>query len=178
MFDSHQATTAIASSEDTLKIVSPHLAKAELDPEFLRKHFAWLPADMVRRTLDSTIQYARVPMGSEMQTHYKSHFPALNVKRRNEDLYTDTVHADTPAIDDGSTSAKFFFGHDTGVCDVYGMKSDKRFVKSLEDQIRECGTPNRLLSDAAILGRSKRVLDVLRALYIGQWTYNVLSADT
>ena len=167
--DAYQATEDIESYKDTFKIISPHLAKAEVDPEILRKHFAWLPADIVRRTLENTTQYARVPMGPVMQTHYKSPYPALNVKRRNEDLYTDTVYADTPAIDDGSTSAQFFVGRDTGVCDVYGMKSDKQFVNTLEDQIRERGAPNRLLSDAAVLERSKRVLDILRALCIGQW---------
>ncbi len=70
LLDSHPATTAIASSDDTFKIVSPHLAQAELDQESVRKHFAWLPADIVRRTRDNTTQYARVPMGSMMQTHY------------------------------------------------------------------------------------------------------------
>ncbi len=108
LLDSHPATTAIASSEDNLKIASPHLAKAELDPESLRKHVGWLAADIVRRTLESTTQYARVPMGSLMQTHYKSPFPALNVKCR--------LHRHCLC----STSAQFFVGRDTGVCVQYG----------------------------------------------------------
>ncbi len=62
-------------------------------------------------------------MGTVMQTHYKSPFPALNVKRRNEDLYTDTVYADTPAIDDGSTSAQFFVGRDTGIWSMYQLRT-------------------------------------------------------
>ncbi len=91
------------------------------------------------------------------------------MKKRNEDLYTDTVYADTPAIDNFSTSAQFFVGCNTGVCDIYEMKSDKQFVNILEDQIRQHCAPNRFLSDAATLERSIRVLDILRALCIGQW---------
>ncbi len=108
-------------------------------------------------------------MGSLMQIHHMSPFPALNVEQRIEDLYTDTVYEDAPAIDDGPTSAHFFVARDTGVCDVYGTKSDKHFVNTFSGQIREHGAPNRLLSNAAVLDRRTRVLDTLRALCIGQW---------
>jgi transposase InsO family protein len=50
------------------------------------------------------------------------------------------------------------------------MKTDAQFVNTLEAIIRERGAPMRLLSDSAIVIRSSRVKDILRALYIGQWT--------
>ena len=152
------------------KNISPHTAKSEPDLESLRQFFAFLPADVVDRTLKQTTQYARVPMSDVMKRFYKSPYPALNVARRNEDLLTDVVYSDTPAIDDGSTRAAVFSGRTSHVMDVYGMKTDKQFVNTLEDIIRDRGAPTRLLSDHAILIRSSRVLDILRALCIGQWT--------
>jgi hypothetical protein len=92
------------------KNISPHTAKAEQDPEVLRPFFAFLPADIVDRTLKSTTQYARVPMSDVMKRFYKSPYPALNVPRRNEDLLTDVIYSDTPAIDDGSTRAAIYSG--------------------------------------------------------------------
>jgi hypothetical protein len=92
------------------------------------------------------------------------------VARRNEDLLTDVVYSDTPASDDGSTSASVYSGRRSHVLDVFGMKTDKQFVTTLEDVIRERGAPSRLLSDHALTIRSQRVVDILRALYIGAWT--------
>jgi hypothetical protein len=79
----------------------------------------------------------------------------------------DVVYLDTPAIDDGSTSAAVYSGGTSHVLDVFGMKSNKQFVNTLEDIIRDRGAPTRLLSDHAITLRSSRVLDVLQALCIG-----------
>ena len=152
------------------KNISPHVAPHEPDPESLRPFFAFLPTEVVRRTLQATTQYARVPMSETTKRFYKSPFPALNVARRNEDLLTDVIYSDTPAIDDGSTSAAIYSGKTSHVMDVYGMKTDKQFVNTLEDIIRERGAPTRLLSDHAINLRSSRVLDILRAYCIGQWT--------
>jgi hypothetical protein len=94
----------------------------------------------------------------------------LNVARRSEDLLTDIIYSDTPTVDDGMTSAAIYSGRLSHVLDVFGMKTDAQFVNILEDIIRECGAPGRQLSYSAIVIRSSRVKDFLRALYIGQWT--------
>ena len=154
----------------TFTNISPHLTQAFTDSELLRKFFAFLPASVVERTMKATTQYARVPMHDVMKRFYRSPYPALNVARRNEDLLTDVVYSDTPAIDDGSTSASVYSGRHSHVLDVFGMKTDKQFVTTLEDVIRERGAPTRLLSDHALTIRSQRVVDILRALYIGAWT--------
>jgi len=82
---------------------------------------------------------------------------------------TDTIYSDTPAIDSGVTTAQFFVGCNSMVCDVYGMKTDKQFVNTLEDNIRECGAPNKLVSDHAQVEISAKVQDILRTLFIGSW---------
>lgn len=164
-------STIIDGAENRVfRNISPHVAVEEPDPEALRPFFAFLPAEIVKRTLRATTQYARVPMSDTMQRFYKSPFPALNIPRRDEDLLVDIIYSDTPAIDDGSTSAAIYSGKISHVLDVFGMKRDSQFVNTLEDVIRDRGAPTRLLSDHAMTIRSNRVLDVLRSLCIGQWT--------
>jgi hypothetical protein len=107
-------------------------------------------------------------MGTHLKRFFKSPNPALNVHRRNEDLAADIIYSDTPAVDDGATSAVVFYGC-SSVTDVYGVKTDKEFVNTLEDTIRERGAPNRLISDRAQVEISRRVLGILRALFIGSW---------
>jgi hypothetical protein len=110
-----------------------------------------------------------MPNGTILKKHYKSPFPALNVKRRDEPVATDIVFSDTPAIDGGETCAHIFVGTETLVTDVYGMKTEKQFVNTLEDNIREQGAMSRLPSDRAQVEIRARIVDILRALHIGQW---------
>ena len=95
--------------------------------------------------------------------------PALNVKRRNEDVATDTFFCDTPAIRCGHTIGQLYYGLDSHVTDVQGVKWEKQFVNTLLDNIRKRGAPTRLLSDSAQVEISNAVKDILRALHIGQW---------
>ena len=115
------------------------------------KYFGWLPADIIQRSFQCTTQHACTPMSTLLKKHYKSPFPAFNVYRHNESVAMDTVFADVPAIDDGSTKAQIFAGMDTFITDVYGMKAEKQFVNTLEDNIRHRGVMNKLVSDQAQL---------------------------
>jgi hypothetical protein len=81
----------------TFKVQTP-------DYDKLRTLFGWMmPTKTVKKTFETTTQYARMPNGTILKKHYKSPFPALNVKRRDEPVATDTVFSDTPAIDGGET---------------------------------------------------------------------------
>jgi len=141
----------------------------EPDYEELRPRFAWLPTDIIRETFDKTSQYARISMSEVLKKRYKSPNPALNIHRRNEPVATDTIFSDVPAVDDGSTCAQLFVGTESLVTDVYGMKSEKQFIHTLEDNIRERGAMKQLLSDSAAVEISKTVLDLLRTLFIPSW---------
>ena len=149
---------------------NPHsIMTKEPDYEALRPKFGWLPVDIVKRTFAATTQYARIPQSTVLRKAFKSPFPALNVHRRDESVATDTVYSDTPAIDGGETSAQFFVGVDSLLTDAYGMKTDKQFVNTLEDNIRKRGAMSKLLSDSAQVEISNKVKDILRALCIGDW---------
>ena len=145
--------------------VKPH----PIDYESLRPKFGWLPTDIIKRTWDTTTQFYRMPMSTHLKKTYKSPFPALNVHCRNEDLATDYIYSDTPAVNDGSTGAQFYVGTESMVCNVYGVKLQKQFVDTLQDNIRRRGAPNRLISDSAKVEISERVMDILRHLIIGDW---------
>ena len=108
-------------------------------------------------------------MSTLLRKRYMSPKPACNVHRRDENVATDTVFADTPAVDCGVTSAQFFVGCESMVCDLYPLKSNKQFVNTLEDNIRERGAMNKLISDSAQVEISNKVKDILRALIIGDW---------
>ena len=49
------------------------------------------------------------------------------------------------------------------------MKSNKKIVNSLEDNIRKRGAMEKLISDSAQYEISARVKDILRALFIDDW---------
>ena len=69
-------------------------------------------------------------------------------------------------MDDVSTCAQFFVGTKTLVTWIYGMKTDKHFVKTLEDNIRKRGSMDKPISDSNQSETCNRVKDTLRALFI------------
>jgi len=157
-------TERVASTKDP-----PTVTPADHDYKALRPNFAYLPEETIKKTFENTTQYGTIPQSEILKKRFKSPNPAFNVARRNEAVATDTVYADVPAVDDGSTSAQFFCGLDSQVCDAQGMKTDKQFINTLEDNIRKRGAPTRLVSDRAQVEISKKVLDILCSLFIGSW---------
>ena len=160
-----------SADEATMETTSTPRSVTKKDPDFksLRPLFGWLSPDIIKETFSMTTQYARLPSGTHLKRSFKSANPAMNVHRRNESVACDFVYADTPAIDDGATAAVLFVGTDTLVTDIYGVKTDKQFVNTLEDNIRQRGAPNKLISDRAQVEVSKKVLDILRTLFISAW---------
>jgi hypothetical protein len=77
--------------------------------------------------------------------------------------------SDTPAVDGGVTAAQIFVGRESLVADVYGLKTDKEFVSTLEDIIRERGAMDKLISDCAKAEMSERVKQILWALVLSAW---------
>jgi hypothetical protein len=158
------------SSANLEPIITPKtINKRAPDYVKLRPFFGWLSPEIIQKTFEHTTQYARIPSGTILKRTFKSPNPALNVTRRNESVACDIVYADTPAIHDGSTSAVIFVGVDTQVTDVYGIKTDRQFVNTLEDNITQRGAPNKLISDRAQVIISNKVVDILRTLCIGSW---------
>ena len=64
----------------------------------------------------------------------------------DEPFETDTIYSNTPFVDDGSTRTQLFVRKKLLVSYVYGMKTDKQFVNTLEENIRACGAMSKLVS--------------------------------
>ena len=96
----------------------------EPDWNSLRPFFAWTSPSSIKGTFNVTTRHGTAPHTQDyIKKHFKTRNPVFNIPRRSEAVATDTIFSDTPADDDGSTMAQFFCGHDTLVCDAYGIKS-------------------------------------------------------
>ena len=139
----------------------------EPDWNALRPFFAWTSPSSIQDTFNVTTRHGSAPHTQDyIKKHFKSCNPVFNIPRRSEAVATDTIFSDTPAVDDGSTTAQFFCGRDTLVCDAYGIKSTKQFINTLSDNIRKRGAMDTLISDGGKYEISKRVTDFLRSLFI------------
>ena len=162
------STPAKATSTPSTRPTS--IKPKQRDYESLRPFFLHQSANTIKRTFAATTQYARTNIGSlQLKKTFKTPFAACNVHRRNEAVATDTIFSDVPAVDDGSTAAQIFVGRESLVSDVYGVKTDKEFVNTLEDNIRKRGAMDKLISDRAQVEISNRVLSILRGYAIDSW---------
>ena len=128
---------------------------------------AWTSPSSIKDTFNVTTRHGTVPNTQDyIKNHFKPRNPVSSIPRCSEDLATDTIFSDTPAVDDGSTMAQFFCGHDTLVCDAYGIKSTKQFINTLSDNIRKWGAMDTLISDGGNYDISKGVTDLLHSLFI------------
>ena len=127
--------------------------------------------EIIKKTFKATTRYARKGLvsGMNLQKFYRSPNPALNVRRRQEPVCTDTIYCDYPSIPWGYKCAQVYIGRTSHFSSVYGVKTDKAFVATLEDEIRRRGAMDILISDNAQAETSKRVQDILRAYAIDDW---------
>ena len=129
--------------------------------------FAWTSPSSIKDTFNVTTRHGTAPHTQDyIKKDFKSRNSVFNISRRSEAVFIDTILSDTPAVDDGSTMAQFFCGRDTLVCDAYGIKSTKQFIKALSDNIRKLGAMDTLISDGGKYEISQRVTDLLRSLFI------------
>jgi hypothetical protein len=122
--------------------------------------------DTIKQTFEHTTQYARLTTGSTLRRDFLSLNSTLNAVRKNEAVAYNIVYSNVPQIDDGSTVAVLFFGTDTMVTDVYGIKTDKQFINTLEDNITKRGALHKLLSDSAQALICNKIQDILRNLCV------------
>ena len=90
--------TPQASSAHNLCANKHALTHTPTDYEKLRPYFGWVNSDVVKQTLDQTIQWAVAIDSFAMKRHLKSRNPALNVPRRPESVATDIIFFDTPGV--------------------------------------------------------------------------------
>ena len=132
-----------------------------------RPFLAWTSPSSIKDTFNITTRHGTAPNTQDYtKKHFKPRNPVFSIPRCSEAVATDTIFSDTPAVDDGSTMAQFFCGHDTLVCDAYGIKSTKQFINILSDKIRKWGAMDILISNGDKYDISKGVTDFLHSLFI------------
>ena len=132
-----------------------------------RPFLAWTSPSSIKDNFNVTTRHGTAPHTQDyIKKHFKSRNPVFNIPRCSEAVATDTIFSDTPAVDDGPTMAQFFCGHDTFVCDAYGIKSTIQFINTLSDNIRKRGAMDTLTSDGGKYEISKGVTDLLHSLFI------------
>ena len=139
------------------------------EPDWNTQHpfLAWTSPSSIKDTFNVTTRHGTAPNTQDyIKKHLKPRNPVFSIPRCSEAVATDTIFSDTPAVDDGSTMAQFFCGHDTLVCDAYGIKSTKQFINTLSDKIRKWGAMDTLISDGGKYDISKGVTDFLHSLFI------------
>jgi hypothetical protein len=145
------------------------ISETPRDYDALCPRFAWLPTDIIKKTFEVTTQYARMPLNTILRKHFKSPNPAVNVRRRDEPVATDTIQSDVPAIDGGEKYAQIFVGMKSLITDVHGMKSPAQFPGVLTDKIFTFSVPTKLISDSARVETSKEVRSILLTYGISSW---------
>ena len=114
---------AILRGEFGIPSSPPLLSKNMLTPqpidfEKLRPYFGWVNKHTTEKTFHKPLNGLLLPL-DPMRKHFKSRFPAFNIPWRSEEVATDTIFSDTPAIDSGVTMTQIFVGKRTLVTDVY-----------------------------------------------------------
>jgi hypothetical protein len=125
------------------------------DLDVLKPYFGWVANDRIQKTLEKTTQFYRATVHTPFRKHFRTRFPAANVRRLDEWFATDTLFADVPAADDGiaghggCTMAQLYAGMKSEFLSLHPMKSEKQVAESLEDFIRKNGAMRGLKSDNA-----------------------------
>jgi len=138
------------------------------DIDFLRPYFTWVSPACICATLDKTTQYYKATVHHPFKKHFKSRFPAANVRRLPEWFSTNTYFSDTPAHDDGipghggCTMVQIFGGLDSEFIHGTPLPSESAMHIAFEDFIRTHGAPTGIESDNAKSELSARIKDLLR----------------
>jgi len=140
-----------------------------IDVEANRQYFLNQPGRVVQHTLEATTQHVpTLPSHRRIRDTHRSQFPANNVERRHEPVATDTVWCDVTSWG-GHSAAQIFCGKQSMYISVKGCSTDAEFANILNDEIRERGAMDILISDRAQAEISNRVKDILRTYVIKDW---------
>ena len=132
-----------------------------------RLFLAWTSPSSIKDTFNVTTRHGTAPnIQDYIKKHFKPRNPVYSIPRCSEAVATDTIFSDTASVDDGSTMVQFFCGHDTLVCDAYGIKSTRQFINTLSDNIRKWGEMDTLISDGGKYDISKGVIELLHSRFI------------
>ena len=143
----------------------------EQDYKKLQPYFAWIPTKLIKHTFSNSTQYGFMPTSpnGNLFKRWKSPNPAMNVFRLQDDILTDKIHSNTPAIDGGFKTAQIFFGRKSHIIHPEIISKRKSFLRCIQNFVRTWGAPFQIIADHIRYHESFQVLDYLRILWIKLW---------
>jgi hypothetical protein len=123
--------------------------------ERLQPYLGYRPLEVIRRTIEVTTQLGATVNYHNLKAHLKSLLPWANRTRLNKTVSTDTVFASEKDVT-GALCAQVFYGLQSHVINVYGMKSESEGSDRLNDFMREEGIPTVMRSDNSRMQRYGR----------------------
>jgi hypothetical protein len=123
--------------------------------ERLQPYLGYRPLEVIRRTIETTTQLGATVNYHNLKAHLKSLLPWANRTRLNETVSTDTVFASEKDVT-GALCAQVFYGLQSHVINVYGMKNESEGPDRLNDFMREEGIPTVMRSDNSRMQRYGR----------------------
>ena len=162
----------LASTLHSLFIMPQKFRRRLPDLDALLPNFGWVGKERIRDTLEKTTQHYKADQRVPMRKHFRSRFPAANVRRLPEWYSTDTFISDVPAHDDGTPGhggcrlVQIYGGLDSELLAGYPMSSESDVSTTLQDFIRDYGAMEGLKSDNAKAETSFKMKDLFRMYLI------------
>ena len=117
----------------------------------LRKRFAYLPEDIIKKSLDNTTQYYLEVLEENQdnpQKHFRKRFKAIPDRRQHEEVATDYVYFSKKSSS-GHNGGQFFCGVTSKRWEFFPLRKESHNLGALQDYIRKLGPPTCLVSDNA-----------------------------
>jgi hypothetical protein len=117
----------------------------------LRKRFAYLPEEPIKKTLDNTTQFyfdIKEETQSNPQRHFRKRFKAIPFNRQNEVVSTDFIYL-SEKTSQGHIGAQFFCGVNSKRWHIFPLHKESQNVTALQDYFRSEGPPIAIKCDNA-----------------------------
>lgn len=135
--------------------------------ELLQPMLLYKPIEVIKRTLETTTQWATALVTYPLQHHHASRFPWSNKSRLQEEIATDTYFCQVRGID-GSNCCQLFLGLISRMINVYPMcsKEATNVVHAYQDFMRNEGIPEGLHRDLAPEQKVDAIIDINRTMRV------------
>ena len=117
----------------------------------LRKRFAYVPEDVLTKTLDHTTQYyldIEEDNRDNPQRHFRKRFKAIPERRQHEAVGTDFVYF-ARKTSQGHIGGQFFSGVTSKRWEFFPLVKECQNSQALLDYIQKLGPPDTIISDNA-----------------------------
>ena len=135
--------------------------------EALQPKLAWKPLEVIKRTLEATIQWTVIKTYFHMRRHHISRFPWNNRTCLKETISMDTIFSPTKELN-WSNCSQIFFGIMSRMLNIYHMPSKEsvNIIKAYQDFMRYEGVPETLHRDLAPEQKTDDIVNINRNMIV------------